>query len=645
METLRLAFEYEPELTSKESCRDVRLEFFVSAHLAEHRIVTCELKSDKHNIDIPIRCRNIDPGAGLTIRAFSASVNDRNEPCYIGVGSAFFSVAELFHPNDHVTEQRDMEVTQLADMKAGTVPVKGRIRLHIAAMPNASIAAPTQYSYVAENAEFIAKQLNDYLEQSSVIYERLRPTSAAAEGLQLPLWKFGHVQTIGDAFVGPRAEPSPESWWSQAARIGLRRFHEHRMSDSMAETWLLSQATNTEVMCCIALMHAATIRYIGTYVSDGIYVDNKTMRSLPSVRFQAPGIAAPFTKLKPISARECANVDFVGMEQFQDAEFRRVHAPGVDASIDCEDGTAEVGLQAMELASAKFSDPILKKMQAVRRDYVICTALCYVNGAKISDETTQLGGHAVPVYVHKNYLLDMLERYNTARPVVPPQVCSRVSPTDTPVITVESTGLMWPIGDDERSERTLQRCSSLRVQDNDSPLKLAAFMMPNARSRPAPFYHTMASLMPLEFADYMAKIQHAMVQLNPTGAPTRGVPYASFIGAKKNVSLIPVVTLSTPLLRVTEQVLKHRYPIVAFEAPQQSYAADRRVMLESVRQSMRNNQPTSTHFSVYPRYSQVTQSFANGLRRFIESRNVVGFEFEEENVGGHTGGFRLTFYQ
>jgi hypothetical protein len=647
MSCLELTFEWEPELTSMEDASDARLEFYISRGITagDECIATVLPGKQAHIVRIPLQNSSFEAGQGLTVRAFVHSVNDRAEPCYIGAGTAFFGASELFKPHDSVTERRSLCVPQAINFEAGTIPVKGTIRLHISASPRIRVTPPTKHSYVPQNAEFITQQLSAYMQKSSLIYSQLKPTVRQAEGLQLPLWKFGHIQLPGEAFVAPRATPSPESWWQQVARIGLRRFHDHDMSDEMARTWLLSQATPTEVMTCVALMHAASISYYSTYVSDGIYVNKKTMHQLPGVsqRFKA-GVANPFAELKAVNASECT--EFLGMEQFQDAEMRRVRGPGVDASTDCEDGTAEVGNQAMELATARFSDPVLQRMQSVRRDYIICTALCYVNGAAVTDPNAQLGGHAVPVYIHKNCLMDMLERYNTARPVVPPSVCSRVASSygQDPIIVVESTGLMWPVGDDARAQRISNALSSIRTHAEDSPLSQTRFVMPNSRSAASPFYHTMASLMPLEFADHFAVIHHAAVQMNGSNAsPTLGIPFAAFLRGRSANALVPIVELNEDLLRIIRNGLAHRFPIVAYPEPVCNLQAQLAVLLESAKPG--KNRKTKNSISFYPRYSQITSSFIAKLKQFIVNRRLAGFDFEEENVGGDAGGFRLTFYQ
>jgi len=701
---LEFAFVYEPDLVAGvEDARRVLLDFYLSADLG-HAIQTVKPGLEPHHVSFEIVPPTgtaigqpfIEPDSGLTIRAFTASTNDSGEACMVGAGSTFVPSTVLLNNRENVdTGLLDLVVQNAANYQTKTVPRKGGIRLIIqqTSFPQGRnpIRAPNRYSYVPENRDFIVQTLSQYMERAGAVYSELKPTFPAAQGLRLPMWAFGHCQVPGVAFAAPRAQTSPEAWWSQTARVALQRFRpDAPLEDSLK--WFLSSApTDTEVMTIAALMHTAVVSHNSTYASDGVYVTDKNFAQIKgqarvnnnATRVSRRLITAgterlqvrAFEDLKPVrhvaaaagwkpigaAAHSSANPSarFVSMEDFSLGLVRRVRAPewGCDAASDCEDDAAEIALQAIELRNrTDFRDPVLLKLQAVRQHYLICQVLFYVNGQQISDENAPLGGHAAALYCSTDYVLDMVERYNMARPVFE-GLQRRAAPVPAdyrqfPVITLEGTGLMWPVGDDARQQQTVQNITYLEATTS-ARFARERFMMPHSRSQRNRFYNTVSSVMPLEFADRYSNIEHIAVQMGGS-APTLGVAYLDFVQGKATNALCPTAPMTEDELLLTKSILKHRYPLVGYAAPVSTQSRPNPHLAAVVKFCHTQNrlaklgaaQKSLQQESFYLRYSQINEAVTKNYCAEIRLKNrIVNFTYAEENLGPEGwGGYRVTFH-
>jgi len=694
---LDLTFEYQPDLVpGVEDPKRVKLHFYLSANLG-HALKVVVPGVDAHRVTFELSDSvQIEADDTLTVRAFAASHNEFGERYMVGAGCVVLPLSELCNGEHPVqSEFLDMLVQNAANYQTKTVPCKGRLRILAAqtVFPIAGkspIQPPHRNSYLSTNREYVVSTLTNYLQRSYVVYDELQPTQENCRGLRLPVWSFGHCQVPGIAFAAPRADPSPQAWWSQAARIGLSRYRAGKDATiEQSVQWFLSnEASELDVRTVIGLMHAAVVSHNSTYASDGVEVKadsfvpiskNKlpvtaaTQRLLQTNTTQLDSRIRAFEKLTPVRSvagsrhqqthspqqpQQQALVAhrFLPMEDFSLGPLRAtagnewLHV----AAGDCEDLGAEIALQSIELSTrTDFTDPVLLHMQAVRKHYVVCQALFYVNGAQLSDTTYEMGGHAAAVLVSKDYLIDALEHYNAARPVF--QGLERRSGTDIPkeyysrpVDTYEGTGIMWPIGDDVHAQRMSKENGYFGAGRQEDPLKRIRFMMPLSNTQPNRFYVMLSSLNPLEFADAYSAVEHVALQ-STGGRPTIGLPYLDFIQGKKSLALAPAAPMTTDELALTKQLLKFRFPIIAYPQPTASMTESRpNQLLDAVVQHAQGLKRTGqrlTTWSRFPRYGQVDADFVRHCCAEIDKHSrVVKVEYLEENLGPSTGGYELRYY-
>lgn len=616
----------------------------------------------------------IEAQAGLTIRAWAASVNEAGERNMVGAGSAFVPINTLLH-REHpcVKLEIPLVVSNATDYEAGTVPCKGDLTLVIQRTSFAEgvypVAAPTRFSYVPENREYVQSTLINYLQRAGLVYQELKPTYPEAKGLRLPVWSFGHCQVPGVAFAAPRAPDSPESWWSQTARIALRRYRPPGEKLEQSIAWFLSAApTDTEVMSIVALQHCAVVSHSSCYVSDGVYVTDATVRPIARTamtettavgRLKA-ALTQPIAVAQgPVKRR--GSTRFVGMEDFALGPLRNARAPewGCVAAGDCEDGAGELGLLAMELGSrTDFTDPVLLKMQSVRQHYMPCTTLFYVNGQKLGDKDAPLGGHAATLYCTKDYVVDMLERYNGARPVFEGLQRRVGKPArdyyENPVITLEGTGLMWPLGNDAQYNEIAQNINYLEATSSKR-FERHRFLMPNS-TKQSNFYNTICSVLPLDFADKFNNIEHAAIQMPAKQGhkPTLGVRYLDFVKGRSNIALCPTAPLNEEEILLTKNILKHRYPLMPYPAPVSDVSVTRpNAHLDQIaafcRKQQRRQQVPSGQLQrqcFYLRYNQINEKMARDYcAEIAEKSRIVNFTYDEECIGNEgEGGYCVTFH-
>jgi hypothetical protein len=496
---------------------------------------------------------------------------------------------------------------------------------------------------VPANRDFFVTQLVNFMKQSSVIFEKKDSTFPSVAALHLPFWQFNMHQVPGEAFAMVRAKPSPETWWSNMADIALRR-HYSALSLKEAKSHFLTKASEREVMTVVAKMHSIFINYC-TYLSDGIPVERQT------VGLMVGGQRDEW--------------EFVPMEAFSDnIRSRGNPALFVPPGADCEDGGAEQGFEAMELLEREdWTDPVLIKMHDARQNYFYLQSLKGVRGAQLSDATDpskdykNLGGHMCGSYMHRSTFAKLTQRYNAANPNYEELAIPRMGRDAAPILTLEGTGLIDPLGfsagdTDGSGLRLAEHLPGYQYlyADEESLFAQLKFISPQKRDALNDFYRVVQSAAVPDLATLgYSSIQVVFLKKDRRGSITTGVSYTDFLSEDPSVMAYSMPDMSHEQAAVVKQIMKHVFPVKAFEVPQHRAAEvnENAYLQRAALATQRQKRALGEHHicDFFARYDQVTETFGRQLEILaMKKSKLAQFQYFEEPVTTGIGGYLLRFY-
>lgn len=642
---LEFTFDYEPHLVTAVERRP-RLCFYLSGD-AGRAYTRVNPATDSNRIRLPVEVGNLQADSTLTIFAFVDTVNARNEPSSNEAGSAWVYLKDVMSAVHE--KQESLKLVVWNARRSGVDAVKGSIKLHFERANfthgKSPFAMPDRYAVVPSNKQFVIETLVNYLARSNAIFEKKQSTYASVANLHMPTWNFSGWAVPGSAFGMVRAKHSPEAWWSNAVDIALRR-HFPKMSLAAARTYITTIASETEVMIVVSKMHSVFINHC-TYLSDGIPVEKRS------------GV-----NLILLSSERSGSYIHIPMEAFSNnirsrGSPVRERSPGrydyVPPSADCEDGGAAQGHESMELRNRNdWTDPVLKRMHAVRQNYFYLQVLMGVRGAQLSDGDDgarayeQLGGHMAGAYISREAFMKMHRRYNSA---AEPYKNLKINTEGVraPIMFLEGTGLIDPAASQQYSE-TMRSYRYLN-EGNSGVFSGIKFIAPQNNSKLNAFYRVVQSVTVLDLADegYSA-IEHVMLRRDPrTGRTTTGVSHLEFVNEEPQVETYAMPAMTEHEVRVVKQILKQTPPIEAFEVPERK-SAERAVEpnLEAIREIVeKQNRPRSDNYDVvqfYPRFDQLSSlkekwaDMARSKKRLFKMKY-----FNEETTKGF-GGYHVQFF-
>jgi len=678
---LKFTFKYEPALVAAYE-RNPQLHFFLSKDVGHKLAVVHHRTTNAVEFELP---DSIAYDATLWCWAYVDTENDSGEASCNEAGSNFFYLRDLLNNLSDVQEHRELVVWNARRPEKGIDAKKGDLTLYVhkASFPSgrSPIAAPTAYSVCDQNHTAMIKSLSEYLGRVNAIFQTLPSTYESVKYLHLPIWQFGTVQVPGNAFSVLRADHSPESWWVNASRIALRRHYRFCESLEEAERRFLDPATSEdEVMAVVSKMHTAVVNQVATYLSDAVYVTEGTVkpnnflkRFFGDTYNEGEGTFAEDlrTPIRPhhLGARRNAHytpiagdralaVKKVNMEAFSLGRMRSTGHPekGVDTSGDCEDLAGEIVLQSMELkARSDFTDPVLRKMHAVRPNYLCLQVLIGVRGAQLSDAQkaqsrdavhADLGGHMAAAYMSKERLLQMTRRFDKA-PEPFEGLSAERGAVRADLMMLEGTGLIDP----QCSTEYAGVIDGLRylIRGSGDAFQRIKFISPESKTEVNNFYRVVQSFCVADFADEYAT-QEFVVLKREGGKLSTGADYLEFRNNDPSVALHPQPEMKEAEILYTKQLLRQHPPIVAYKEPSASYDNPQpNEHLERVRCWMvAQKRPQAKHYEVvqlFPRYSQVSATTtASWIAALRDKDKIFRFEYHEENLGPNVGGYMACFY-
>jgi hypothetical protein len=686
---LQCAYNYIPQLVEGlEDKRRTMIIPYLSADLGHQFLVKFPGQGDHtfefDNIAIPKDIKYGEPfiaaDSGMTIRFFCAGKNKEGTAVMTQAGSVFIPSTELFSNTQTLdTGLMDITVPNAADHERGVVPTKGKFQLIVNRtdfpLGRNPVKPVSQYDYVPQNGDKFGAALVHYMERAGLVYAELAPTFSNAVGLRMPWWVSGHLQAPGVAFSAPRADPSTEKWWEKGIIAAARRYHPEFRTDSQATEWLLSpRTTESEIMCTAMLHHTAVVTNATAYVADGIWIQKgdvisiSSSKSLAKKPMQDQIKARAFPKLKPVHlaarprpVKNAAhftpqNVEFLGMEDFSLGLLRVAHCPDWKclSSADCEDCGAEIALMAHSLRSTPFQGQLMRRIQGIRENYVICQTLMYVNADEIANggRGNGTGGHMAAAYVTTQHMNNMLEEGSNVKPVYEGFMRRQGSiPKDyleNPVIFGEGTGLMFPLANDTRAAEMENNINYLAIK---YLLKeQSRYIMPHSKTQPNAFYNTMLSICPLEFADKYANVEQIMVKTGIIGKPTIGVDYLEFLNGHSRVGLIPAAPMTETELMMVRSLLKHAPPIPAHRESSRPLPVSHPILdqlvahCKSLRRSPHSVQDVEYHQQFF-REDYITESALKIMQDAITAKSrVFQISYRPEDFGENLRSYAVVFH-
>lgn len=683
--TLKLEYDYRPNLVREvEDPRRVQVSAYLSKDLG-HSLCVREVGSHNNTLELDMRIPDvaadgpfISPGAGCTLRFFALGQNDQGTKVMRQVGSAYFSIGELLVAAPTRLSTRYVTFPNLENPRTGTVPQKGTITLTAHPVPGvgkSAIRPANKYDFVPENYPAFEQVLINIQTRAGTIHQELRPTQPNTVGLKMPIWRSAHLIAPGALFATPRSEPASEKWWFDCIVSATRRAYPELTSNAHAISFLNQRSlSESERMNILMLAHTAVVAAGTCYVSDGIFV--KPGDHIPVQQAIAgqhghfarlaeaypPRIKSTIEVSEPLRLSD-QGVQFVGAEDFAAGPLRvhKSRAWGAVGALDCEDGGADICMQARDFMGGNYSNPILLFFKEAADNYDVCQLLKYVNGAELADSlnTNQLGGHMDAGYVSREYENRLREAGSTVHPVLEGfagriavgNAVGNAAPNDyikNPVITGEGTGLMWPLANDNHAAQLNANWQYLRLNFGNGALRGVRYMMAHAKTQPSRFYNSTLSICPLRVADDYPVIEHVMLQQVPGQRPTICQPYLDFMnGSPKNAARV-VGKINEDEIPYMQELLKHHYPVVAYRerlsAPSSQPQLD--ILCRQIGQLNRREHNSGVgYFQIYFNENDVRpESLATIMSCVQEKTRVCKARYHFENWGDELGTWCLTLH-
>lgn len=682
--TLKLEYDYRPNLVREvEDPRRVQVSAYLSKDLG-HSLCMREVGSHGNTLELEMRVPDtvdgpfISPGAGCTLRFFALGQNDQGTKVMRQVGSAYFSISELLVAAPTRLSTRYVTFPNLENPRTGTVPQKGTITLTAHPVPGVSKSAirPVgKYDFVPENYPAFEQVLINIQTRAGAIHQELRPTQPNTVGLKMPIWRSAHLIAPGALFATPRSDSASEQWWLNCIVSATRRAYPELTSNAHAISFLNQRSlSESERMNILMLAHTAVVAAGTCYVSDGIFVKPGDQIPVQQAIASQHGHFARLAEAYPPRIKSTIEVSdqmrlsdqgvqFVGAEDFAAGPLRvhKSRAWGAVGALDCEDGGADICMQARDFMGGNYTNPILLFFKEAADNYDVCQLLKYVNGAELADSlnTNQLGGHMDAGYISREYENRLREAGSTVHPVlegfagrinVGNAVGSAV-PHDyikNPVITGEGTGLMWPLADDNHAAQLNANWQYLRLNFGNGALRGVRYMMAHAKTQPSRFYNSTLSICPLRVADEYPVIEHVMLQQAPGQRPTICQPYLDFMnGSPKNAARV-VGRINEDEIPYMQELLKHHYPVVAYRerltVPSSQPQLD--ILCRQIGQLNRQEHSSGVgYFQIYFNEHDVRpESLATIMGCVQEKTRVCKARYHFENWGDELGTWCLTLH-
>lgn len=419
--SIRGTVDFQPFLAPRRAERDPVLHWYVSSDVCE-RVERLQVATEtRQRVDwqFPARVTQLPADARLNVDMFTELRNHTGQWCRVKAGSAMMLLRDMEAAYERAARSgRAVQYEFDLTMPTANNFEKGRVKLTVQSpVTNGTAmlsAVQDPGAYVPETMQSYERMLRRNVTANLSVYDHLRPTWKLIAPLHAPYYQ-SRVGTLPGPLYGIFANDQvrcTEAYLQRCLRTALAR-RSLTVDDFMA--------MDTRKAAVLLGETAAVYANYCPYMPDEV---NKNRR-----RTGAPYLEA---WVQPVESFDVMRVRDAG---------------------DCEDSAREIALTLNEMLHGTWQSPEVRRLQALRRNYVCVMALAGVTSAALSggneradvSQLRNIGGHMFTMLWPVAWTLDMVEADGSAHVTVPQWMRdARVSTQDLDVMVLEGTGKLVP---------------------------------------------------------------------------------------------------------------------------------------------------------------------------------------------------------
>lgn len=469
---------------------------------------------------LPRRNGNISAMSRLSFASFVQTENDFGAPCFVDTGTNHLFLGDILAGiKDRGVYEKDLPLV----MHTADDLVKGTVRVSISKLDMGGIEMDEPMLEAEISAE--GESMMNYIQQTMAVEESVPDTLLGkTENIKAPydISESGLEFTNGTplpvmAYAKFEVPESNGRFWDNALEQVMKR-----QSLSTDAYWKMGHAGKADTLARVSVYMAQYMDYISDEVDRNMRNEhyNRALKSM--------------------------------FENFGDA--------GTTHSGDCEDTGLFIAMtydafMEHDMEDARNKD-VLEDMQSIGRHYIPLMSLDVVHGAKVADQTEQVGAHLNTMFFPIHYFRKALEKHPEGK-----YLSQKVKWPDTddyPFLTGEGTGKFDPLGGpDEIAE---QRQIIYSVPSTGGFKK----DLTHPIGAPSSFY--LGSLMGI--TNYFLKqnvpigsfVYGTVDPLHSKQGWTRGAMYTHMINERTDVVLVPHPPVPAKTLDLINEATLSRVP-------------------------------------------------------------------------------------
>lgn len=318
-------------------------------------------------------------------------------------------------------------------------------------------------------------------------------------------------------------------------------------------------------------------------------------------------------------------------------------------SGDCEDTGKDIIMLYSSFMEHNLDGSKYKKefqdMKRIGQYYIPLMSLDVVHGAKVADQTEQIGAHLNTMFIPVHYFKSMMEKHPNGKKIAQKTEWPDLDKLqELPVLVGEGTGKYDPLGfHDEHSKerRSIYKLSSM------APFKKDIIHEVGEESN---FY--IGHL--LGITDYFFKQgipAGGFVYGNINGSAhngwSRGVLYTDLVNEKDHLALIPHPMVPSKVMKIMSDVSTMRVPPNKLILDESAPVATRNQILDSVVKNfpLQGDSNEMTQIPVYIRPHQINELIASRMvQELKQTPYLKGVTYDLEQITNTIHGYRMLCY-
>ena len=617
MKTLQIkgSLQYvECDLSQKESHLGVKL--YLSSHFKREpdTILMDETNLKKtYPLEItgklPRREKSIKHNESIGASSFAVTTNEFGAPVYIDVGTFHIPIQSML---DEFNRNGSFEHVIPFVVHPADNFIKGKVKLRIDSIDLGGIKFDTSKINAHMVGEEQAVHISNYINSTMSMVEHIQETFPAAQNVQAPceISESGleFTEKVPIPFVGYALYETPQSnagFWENTFEVICKR-------DGIP-TGSFKKMDSIHKARTLVSMASYVSQYLD-YISDTI---DKNVRNRP----YNPSLKQGFENMGSFSW-----------------------------GGDCEDTGKDIimlysSFMEHNIEQSKYKNEF-SELKRIGKYYIPLMSLDVVHGAKVADQTEQIGAHLNTMFVPAHYFKEMLEKHPEGKKLSQKTQWPDLSQyKDLPVLVGEGTGKFDPLGgpDDIHKERVaIYSLSSMAPFKKD---------IMHGIGEESNFYigHLMG------ITDYFFKqgldvggFLYGNINSKAPGGWTRGVYYTDLVNRKDHLALIPHPRVPPTVMETMNDVASMRTPPNKLILDENAPVAITNPLLDRITQTYPVRGSISNDIAQVPVYIRPHQISSKLVDRMIgELRNVSnlrGVTYELEPITNTIHGYRVLFH-